>query len=207
MPIRAFKGGEGKVHLPTDVCQCLEKGDSGGGGTSNRPCVLDIPKLTSSQKQSTNTTTRKAETMETQLKLEPENSQTLTCWLEDFLAKHSLLLGNVEGLMTPEERSFLKLQGFAETKDPDIFCLKMLRVYYLTTMAKLSRRYLGFLPLLGMTCNGRFLTLKISECPRTGKESSLSDILQEKVADKYFLSESALKGIIKGLGKPRLLEV
>ena len=39
-----------------------------------------------------------------------------------------------------------------------------------------------------MSLNGRYLTAKISESPRIGKECSLSDILEEEVEDKYFLS-------------------
>jgi hypothetical protein len=41
----------------------------------------------------------------------------------------------------------------------------------------------------GMTVNGKCLTARISESHRTGKECSLSDILEEQVDQKYFLSE------------------
>jgi hypothetical protein len=41
----------------------------------------------------------------------------------------------------------------------------------------------------GMTANGKCLTAKISESHRIGKECSLSDILEEQVDQKYFLSE------------------
>lgn len=34
------KGGDGKIHTKNDVCQCLEGGTSGGGGTSNRPIIV-----------------------------------------------------------------------------------------------------------------------------------------------------------------------
>jgi hypothetical protein len=48
----------------------------------------------------------------------------------------------------------------------------------------------------GMTSNGKCLTARITESPRTGKECSLSDILEEHVDQKYFLSEKAVAGIL-----------
>lgn len=47
----------------------------------------------------------------------------------------------------------------------------------------------------GMMLNGRCLTPKISECHRTGKDVSLSDILEEEVAQKYFLSKEQVEKI------------
>ena len=127
--------------------------------------------------------------MEMQQRLIPEPSQTLTSWLEDFLAKRSAWLASDEDLTIQEEHSFLISQGFSITKDPEIFYLKTLKVYYLMTAAKLSRQCLRFSPTWGMSLNGRYLTAKISESPRIGKECSLSDILEEEVDDKYFLSD------------------
>lgn len=36
---KAYLGGDGRVHQPNEVCQALEAGTSGGGGTSNRPII------------------------------------------------------------------------------------------------------------------------------------------------------------------------
>ena len=134
--------------------------------------------------------------MAMQQNLLQQTSQTLTSWLEGFLAKVSLLLEKGKALTTLEELYFLKSQGFSETKDPDIFCLKTLKVYYLLTKEKLSRQYLGFSPKLGISLNGRFLIVKTSESPRTGKECSLSDILEKEVDPKYFLSEEMTKKLV-----------
>ena len=41
----------------------------------------------------------------------------------------------------------------------------------------------------GMTVNGECLTASTTESRRTGKECSLLDILEDRVDDKYFLSE------------------
>ena len=123
-------------------------------------------------------------------------SLTMTSWLEVFLASRSLLLGNVEGLMTPEEHCFLKSQGFSETKDPDVYYSKTLKAYYLMTVEKLSKPYLKHSPTLGIELNGRYLILKTSEFRRTGNECSLSDILEDQVDDKYFLSDSNVEKLI-----------
>jgi hypothetical protein len=172
--LKYSKGGSGHLKREDGISYCL---DAANG------MAIEI--------------TEDTRTMEMQQKSTPVNSQNLIYWLGDFLAKHSQLQGSVKGLMTPEERSFLKSLGFVETKDPDIFCLKMLKVYYLTTTEKLSRQSLGFSPTSGMIFNGRCLIAKTSVSPRIGKECSLSDILEEKVADKYFLSEKAVDFIIR----------
>ena len=43
-------------------------------------------------------------------------------------------------------------------------------------------------PKLGMMQNGRFSTLSASEFPKTGREYTLSDILEAEVDEKYYLS-------------------
>ena len=48
-----------------------------------------------------------------------------------------------------------------------------------------------------MIVNGKCLTAKITECHRTGRESSLSDILEEHPDPKYFLSDLAMKNIFE----------
>lgn len=44
--------------------------------------------------------------------------------------------------------------------------------------------------------NGKLSTLKISECHKTEKGASLSDILEGEVPQKYFLSKEQMKKII-----------
>src|SRR3989304_7772030 len=100
---------------------------------------------------------------ETLLPLEQTKSPTTTSYVRDFLAKHLVSLESVEDLTTPEGLYFLTSLGFSRTKDPDIFYSKTSKVYFLTTPEKLSRQYLGFSPIWGMSINGRFLTAKTSD--------------------------------------------
>ena len=48
----------------------------------------------------------------------------------------------------------------------------------------------------GTTVNGRFSTQRISESPRTGSACILSDILEQKVDQKYFLSRDQMEKIV-----------
>ena len=131
--------------------------------------------------------------MEMQQQLFQENSLTSTSSLEDFLAKLFPWLDSEEAGTTHGVRSFLTSHGFLEKRSPDIFYSKTLEVYFLTTMDVLSRQFLKFSPTLGIWSNGKFSIVRTSESRRIGKECLLSDILQENVDQKYFLSEKAMK--------------
>ena len=124
------------------------------------------------------------------------NSQTLISWLEDFLARLSVLLEDNRDSMTQEELSFLRSLGFSKKKNRDIYYLKTLGVYYLTTKEELSRSSLGFSPTWGMRFNGRYLILKTTESPKTEKGCSLRDILEDDVDEKYYVSEKVAKRLL-----------
>lgn len=83
------------------------------------------------QSQFTSDTSQNTVTWETQQKSTQTNLKTLTSWLEDSHVKHFLLQEKDVDSMTPEERSFLKSQGFSRTKNQNIFYSKTLKVYYL----------------------------------------------------------------------------
>ena len=136
-------------------------------------------------------------TMETQQRLMRENFPTSTSSLEDFLVKLSALLEKDSDLERREVLYFLISHGFSATKNPDILYSKMYEVYFLMTLEGLSRQSLGFSPTLGIWCNGNYLIVRTSESLKIGKESILSDILEEEVEKKYFLSDKSLKKIVK----------
>lgn len=167
---------------------------------ARRQLVLVIPKLTNTQGESMKNISQDTSISETLQNLKQKNSQTLTSWWEDFRAKHLASLENVEDFQTPEVHSFLKSLGFSKTKDPDIFCLKMLKVYLVTNQEKLSRQYLKFSPSLGMYYSGKFSIVRTTESHRIGNECSLSDILEENVDQKYFLSEKNLAHLQRDFG-------
>jgi hypothetical protein len=169
-----------RVYNPVGLCPPLK---------SHPLLVLVTQKSTNMQLKSMKDTLEDTKIMETQQKSTLKNSQTSTFLSEDFLAKLSALLEKEKDLMTPEAHSSLTSLGFLQKKDQDIWYSKMSKVYLVTTVAKLSRQYLGFSPTWGMELNGKYLTAKTSEFPKTGSVSSLSDILESNVEEKYFLSE------------------
>ena len=59
------------------------------------------------------------------------------------------------------------------------------------TLPEFSLNWMG----LGTQLSGLFLTQKITESRRTGNGCSLSDILEEDVGSRYFLSEKAQDNI------------
>jgi hypothetical protein len=146
--------------------------------------------------QSTKDITKSA-TLEMSGQLKLMKYQTINYSVQDFLASLSVLLESGEVLTKLGELSFLKSQGFYPTSDPNIYCLKTSKVYFLTTLAKLSKSCLGFLPTWGMTVSGKCLTAKISPFPRIGSASSLSDILEPNPSQKYYLSRQTIDRLLK----------
>ena len=74
----------------------------------------------------------------------------------------------------------------------------MLKAYLITTEEKLSKQYLKFSPTLGIKLNGSYLILSSSEFLKIGNESTLLDVMEKNVSEKYFLSmESALRIMTK----------
>ena len=135
--------------------------------------------------------------METQQQSMKLNYKTSTSSLEDFLAKLSALQEKEKDLKTPGVHSFLMSQGFSPTKNPNILYSKMLKVNFLMTMEELCRQSLKFSPTLCIWCNGKFSIVRTSESHRIGNECILSDILEETVDPKYFLSDKAKKYLIR----------
>ena len=124
-----------------------------------------------------------------QQSLFPKNSLTSTSLSEVRLALLSRLQEEDLDLKTKEGRSFLNTLGFLETKNPNILYSRMLGVYFLMTREELSRKSLKFSPTWGMTVSGNYLIVRTSESHRIGSECTLSDILEEQVDQKYFLSD------------------
>ena len=92
--------------------------------------------------------------------------------------------------------SFLKLLGLQKKKDHLIYSLRTSEAYSLTTKEERLTQSSPRLMKWGMMRNGKCLTANIS-FHKTGNVSSLSDILEENVPDKYFLSESMTKKLMQ----------
>jgi len=157
--------------------------------------VSDTQRLTNTPSKSTRDTSRNIRAMETQGELFQKNSRTSICSAEASLARLSLLLGKEEDLKILGEHSSLTSLGSLGLKDLSYCSWKTSKDFSHTITGEpldvFSQPFLTW----GIFSNGRYLTARTSECRKTGKECSLSDILEEQVNPKYFLSEEVMKRI------------
>ena len=109
------------------------------------------------------------------------------------------IAGKRRGFADTRGTLFFELARILKDKRPKYFVLKMLKDCYLITVDSLSKPSSPRLMNWGMIVNGKCLTARISESHRIGKECSLSDILEESVDQKYFLSEKIQNRLIEQL--------
>lgn len=177
-----------------------------GSGGNKMPLVLDIQKSTNTQSKSITKIFHNTKTMETSQKSTPKNSKTSTCSAEDSHAKLFLSLESELDSKTPEELSSMMSFGLSKKNSPSLCYSKTSKDCFLTTTETLLKPSSPRLQNWGMLSNGKCLTQKITECHKTETECSLSDILEDSVDEKYFLSEEQterLLGKIRSVGGGR----
>ena len=133
---------------------------------------------------------------------------SLTSLQADFPASVFHRLGVEKGLRTQEVLYFLKSHGFCDiTSELEsqsiVFYSKMLKAYLVTTMDEHLLSSTEFLPTLVIPLNANFLILG-GHYPKIESEYTLSDILEEEVDAKYFLSESQVKSLTTGIQKSQV---
>jgi len=176
----------------------------GGGGNLRRP-LLDVSGImtsTSGQSKSTTKTSMKNGSQKTSVQSKLVKSQITIFSVQDFLAKAFRLLGKGRDSRTLVGRYFSRYAESFRLKDPRWFFWRMSRVFSPTTVTEPSASSSNPYGNLGMWDNTKCLTARISESPRTGSVS-LSSVLEEKVAQKYFLSEKQQRWIQKWKDKQR----
>ena len=157
-------------------------------------------------KSTERTSETKKSMRETSELFDPKIYQKRNYSLGDFLAKLSRLLAKGKALKIQEALCSMRLQGLLELTDIKLYSLRTSKDYSATKKGaplKLSSEsWMSW----GMTANGKCLTARISEFHRTGNECSLSDILEDQVENKYFLSQKAIIGILRRYEDGNLLE-
>ena len=136
--------------------------------------------------------------MATSQKSTKSDYQILISLLEDFLVSRSVLPAKEKGLKTPGELCSLTLHEFFEQKGQATSFWKMSKDCFLTTVERLSQPSSPRLMSWGMTSSGKLLTAKVG-FHKIVNEYSLSEILEENVDPKYFLSEKMVAGMIRRL--------
>lgn len=158
--------------------------------------VSVFQKSTNTPSKSTSRTSRATRTTETQGELFQKNSQTSTSSAEAFLARLSLSLGKEEDLKILGGLSSMRSLGSLGLKDLNYCSWKTSKDFSHTIKgAPLEQSSQPFLT-WGIFSNGRYLTARITESRKTGKGCSLSDILEDQVDERYFLSEAQTKKIM-----------
>ena len=111
----------------------------------------------------------------------------------DSLVKHFQSQEDDWDLKILEELCSLKLLGRPNKSNHVFFFLKMLKAYSITIRDGRSPQSLPRLMSWGLMLSGRCLTVRILAFPKTEKGCLLSDILERKVQDSYFLSDEKVK--------------
>ena len=124
--------------------------------------------------------------------LDPRHSRCSISSLAGFLVSLFQRLESAEGLPTPEDISFLRSPASSDIRDLTYCYLRTSRGFSITSEG--LRLLSSSVPFKswGMISNGKCLTAKITECPRTENACSLSDILEENPDPKYFPSATTV---------------
>ena len=140
--------------------------------------------------------------------LKETNYQELTLSPLEVLAKISALLESVKEWEVSDKALSLKQFVSLGNVDQEYLYGKMLKEHSPQTLAKILRQSSKRLPTLGaIDLNGNCLIHR-GFYPKTGSAYTLSDILQKpnEIGEEFFLSERSLEGLMKGQGKPQMLE-
>lgn len=125
--------------------------------------------------------------------------QELTYGVQGSRAKTSVSQGKEKDSPENAQACFSQLQDLFETSkkkiDPVTYYLKTLKAYLVLIGDGILPGFKLNWTKLGMMRSGKLSTLPITS-HKTGKEFSLSDILEEEVEQKYFLSKDQAQKII-----------
>ena len=135
-------------------------------------------------------------TLKMQQKSYPNSYPISTLSVEASRVNPSPLQDEDLDLKIPEERCFLRLLELLPLKNLSISSSKMfpdcLTMAPAGHLKQSSIRWMSW----GMMLCGRYLTAKILEFPNLENECILSDILEENVADKYYLSRKQAEKLL-----------
>jgi len=191
--VGAGKQGD-EVYDPAGLSPTIR--DAGGQGRGCFVSVSDSQRSTNTQPQSINTTTSTTKPFETLSRSTPDLFQISISSAVDSLAKRFQSLVKEVDLKILEGLFSLRSQGFFPLRDLNFCSWKTSKDFSATIMGEPLE--LSSQPFLtwGTFSNGRYLTARILESPKTEKGCSLSDILEESVNPKYFLSQAVTERLM-----------
>ena len=123
--------------------------------------------------------------------------------VREALVKMCLSQGNEPDYTVSEVDSFLHLLNSSKAKkkkiNPNGFSLKMLKDFYQVVGDEIISTISLSWTKQGMTLSGKCSTQKTTVYPKTENASTLSDILEVEVDDKYYLSAEKAVAILSNL--------
>lgn len=134
--------------------------------------------------------------MMTQEKSYPNSYPISTLFSEDFPVSPSQSQEQEKDLTIQEERCFLKLLELLPLKNLSISSSKMFPDCLTMTQAGHLKQSSVHWMSWGMMCAGRYSTAKISEFRSHEIECSLSDILEDYVSERYYLSRKQAEKLL-----------
>ena len=169
----------------------------------------NIPFVASGVATTTDTPTKSTES---DLAIEDTKQETLGEWTPEmspitifsaraFLANLSASRANGRVLRTLEELFSSRSPASLKPNSLIYYSSKTSKDFSATIRELRSRSSLNRWRSWGIGVSGRYLTADTLEFPKSGRECSLSDILEREVDEKYFLSESQTKYLLKNLAE------
>ena len=141
--------------------------------------------------------TLKIQPMSDQLQLSIQNnSQESMPSLSDHLAKTLAWLENEKEWVESDQALSLKQLGLSKNADLVFLYGKTLKEHSAQTIAKTLQQSCKRLPTLGVIDSNGNCLIQSGFYPKIERESTLSDILEMEVDDKYFLSEKVAERIM-----------
>ena len=128
------------------------------------------------------------------------------CLSEVFPVSHSAWQENGADLRTQEVLSSIISPELSSISDLQLFSLKMFPVCYRMVRGKLTSRSSARFRNWGIVLNGLCITAQASEFRNPVSECTLSDILEQNVPEKYFLSNASLLKILNGSSTVRRVQ-
>jgi site-specific DNA-cytosine methylase len=128
----------------------------------------------------------------------PKHTDILTLLRSDFLVKiYQTPIQKEKVSKAKEALSSLNVCGLSTSLTRLGYSLRMFPDYFLLMKEGTLRLSCKRFPKAGMGIRGEFWTVNTSESPNDAAECSLSDVLEENVHPKYYLSRKAVAGMIR----------
>ncbi len=120
----------------------------------------------------------------------------IDCICGGFPCQPFSIAGRGRGYEDARGTLFFEIARFAKVLQPSVLFLENVKNLLSHGGGRLSKQSLSRWMNWGTMQNGRCLTARILESPRTENGCSLSDILEEEAPDKYFLSEKVARRLV-----------